>query len=188
MMAPQDVTAQATVQEEEQVHPDTEEFIQALDEPLSDEQALMITDLFQSHACVLEWQGQVSMLLGKLATSVSLKLFLVILNSTIKLLHQVTLPPAVTMKLTPPEKPKQASQTEWLVDLISPDPEYMKSLASESATLYLAVTLYYIFRKVVVGTGNMKNMAALFRVKITSLCHCINGRKYEGGSKKSAQQ
>ena len=83
---------QATVQEEEPVCPNTEEFIQALDEPLSDEQALMIMDLFQSHACMLEWQGQVSMLLGKLATSVSLKLYLVILNSTIKPLHQVTLP------------------------------------------------------------------------------------------------
>ena len=46
------------------------------------------------------------MLLGKLATSVSPKLFLVILNSTVKPLHQVTLPPEVTMKLTPPEKLK----------------------------------------------------------------------------------
>ena len=55
---------------------------------------------------MLEWQGQVNMLLGKLATSVSLKLFLVILNSTVKPLHQVTLPPEVTMKLTLPEKLK----------------------------------------------------------------------------------
>ena len=55
---------------------------------------------------MLEWQGQVSMLLGKLATSISLRFYLVILNSTIKLLHQVTLPPTMTTKLTPPEKPK----------------------------------------------------------------------------------
>ena len=53
---------------------------------------------------MLEWQGQVSMLLGILATSVSPKLFLVILNLTVKPLHKVTLPPEVTMKL--PEKPK----------------------------------------------------------------------------------
>ena len=46
------------------------------------------------------------MLLGKLATSVSPKLFLAILNSTVKPLHQVTLPPEVMMKLTPPEKLK----------------------------------------------------------------------------------
>ena len=42
----QNAAAQATVQEEEPVHPDAEELIQALDEPLSDEQALMIADLF----------------------------------------------------------------------------------------------------------------------------------------------
>ena len=129
---------------------------------------------------MLEWQGQVSMLLGKLATSVSPKLYLVILNSTIKLLHQVMFPLAVTMKLTLPEKPKQASQTEQLADLISPDPEYMKPWASESAMLYLTATLYYVMRKV---TGNMKNMATMFRVKLTGLC-----RKYEGGLRKLAQQ
>ena len=83
----QDVTVQATVQEEELVHSDAEEFIQALDKPLTDEQALMITDLFWSHACMLEWQGQVSMLLSKLATSVSPTLYLAILNSTVKSLH-----------------------------------------------------------------------------------------------------
>ena len=148
----------------------------------------MITDLSQSHACMLKWQGQVSMLLCKLATSVSLKLYLAILNSTIKPLHQVMLPLAMTMKLTLPEKPKQASLTERLADLMSPDPVYMKPLASESAMLYLTATLYYIIRKTVVRTGYMKNMASMFRVKLTGLRHCINGRKYEGGSKKSAQQ
>ena len=137
---------------------------------------------------MLELQGQVSMLLGKLATSVLPKLYLVILNSTIKLLRQVMLLPVVTTKLTPPEKPKQALQTEQLADLISPDPEYMKPWASESATLYLTATLCYVIRKAVVGTGNMKHMATLFRVKLTSLHHCINGRQCEGGSKKSAQQ
>ena len=110
----QAATAQAMVQQGEPVCPDAEEFIQALDEPLSDEQAMMVTDLFQSHACMQEWQGQVSMLLGKLTTSISLKLYLAILNSTIKLLHQVTLPPAVTMKMTPPEKPKCPSQMKHL--------------------------------------------------------------------------
>ena len=84
------------------------------DEPLTDEQALLVINLFRSHTCMLEWQGQVSMLLGKLATSVSPKLFLAILNLTVKLLHQVTLPPEVTMKLTPPEKLKHPPMREQL--------------------------------------------------------------------------
>ena len=86
----QEAPAEAMVQQEQCAWPEAEEFIQAWDEPLTDKQALLVTDLFRSHTCMLEWQGQVSMLLGKLATSVSPKLFLVILNSTVKLLHQVT--------------------------------------------------------------------------------------------------
>ena len=92
----QEAPAEATVQQEQHAQPEAEEFIQAWDEPLTNEQALLVTNLFRSHTCMLEWQGQVSMLLGKLATSVSPKLFLAILNSTVKPLHQVTLPPEVT--------------------------------------------------------------------------------------------
>ena len=80
----------------------------------------------------------------KLTTSVPLKLYLAILNATLKPLHQVTLPPEVTMKLAPPEKPKHPSQMEKLTALISPDPEYMKLWAEDFATLYLAATLYYM--------------------------------------------
>ena len=127
------------------------------------------------------------MLLGKLATSVSPKLYLAILNSTVKPLHQVTLPPVVTTKLIPPKKPRHPSETEQLAELISPDPEYMKPWANKSATLYLATTLHYVLRKAVVGMENMKQTAKLFRVKLMGLHHCINGRKYEGGSKKMAQ-
>ena len=42
----QDATAQAMVQQEEPVCPVAEEFIQVLDKPLPDKQAMMITDLF----------------------------------------------------------------------------------------------------------------------------------------------
>ena len=45
----------------------------SLDEMLSDDQVRLIEKLLHSHACMLEWQGQVSMLLGKLVTSVSLR-------------------------------------------------------------------------------------------------------------------
>ena len=79
----QEPPAQATVQQEERGCPEAEDFLQAWDEPLTDEQALMVTNLFRSHTCMLEWQGQVSMLLKKLTTSVSPKLFLAILNVTV---------------------------------------------------------------------------------------------------------
>ena len=78
----------------------------------------MVTDLFRSHACMLKWQGQVSMLLGQLAASLSLKLYLAILNATVKPLCLVTLPDTWTIKLAPPEKPKKATMT--------PDPDAMK--------------------------------------------------------------
>ena len=77
---------------------------------------------------------------------------------------------------------------EWLADLISPDSEYMKPWASDSTTLYLMVMLYYIIRKTIVGTGNMKNTALMFRVQLSGAHYCINRMKYKGGSKKSAQQ
>ena len=179
--------AEAMVQQEQHAWPEAEEFIQAWDEPLTNEQALLVTDLFRSHACMLEWQEQVSMLLGKLATSVSLKLFLAILNSTVKLLHQVTLPPEVMMKLTLPERLKHAPVKEQLAAQVTPDPDYMKPWTDESATLYLAATMYYVIRKAMGVQGNMKHTATLFRVKLMGLCHCINGWKYQGGSKKATQ-
>ena len=49
----QDEPAEASVQQHEQPHIITEEFIQALEEPLTDKQALIITDLFRSHTCML---------------------------------------------------------------------------------------------------------------------------------------
>ena len=45
----------------------------SLDEMLSDDQVRLIEKLLHSHACMLEWQEQVLMLLGKLVTSVSLR-------------------------------------------------------------------------------------------------------------------
>ena len=164
---------EATVQQQEQPRVNTDEFIQALDEPLMDEQALMVMDLFRSHACMMEWQGQVSILLGKLA----------ILNSTVKPLHQVTLPDTLITKLPPPEKPKNITQTEALVQKSA-----LRAWAEDSATLYLVATLHYLLKKMIVGSSNMKLTAQRSRNKLTGLCCCINGRRYVGGSKKAVQQ
>ena len=48
----QEATAQTTFQQEEPFCPEAEEFIQVSDKPLSDEQAVMVTDLLRSHACM----------------------------------------------------------------------------------------------------------------------------------------
>ena len=50
-----------------------------LDEMLSDDQVRLLEKLLYSHACILEWQVKVSMLLGKLVTSVSPKMYLTLL-------------------------------------------------------------------------------------------------------------
>ena len=103
---------EAMVQQEQLQQPGVNELIQSLDQPLTDDQAHMVADLYRSHACMLEWQGQVSMLLGKLSTAVDHKTFLAIINSTVKPLHQVTLPPAIVMKLTLPPPPKKVPQNK----------------------------------------------------------------------------
>ena len=128
------------------------------------------------------------MLLGKLTTLVSHKTFLTIANTTVKPLHQVTLPSPVTMKLTLPAPPKHVHHNEWIFQKISPDPAKLKDWAEDSATLYLAVTLSYTLGKALLGSRNMRDMAKTFCVKLTSFWHCINGRKYMGGSKKKPAQ
>ena len=124
------------------------------------------------------------MLLGKLVTSLSPKLYLAVLKSTAKPLHQVMLPPSVTTQLAPPEQPKKASKKETLVQKITLNPDQLKLWADESATLYLVATIHYILKKIIMGSSNMKATTAMFRVKLTGLRHCINGGKYVGGLKK----
>ena len=91
----------------------------SLDETLSDDQVRLIEKLLHSHVCMLEWQGQVSMLLGKLATSVSPKMYLTLLNATVKLMHKVMLPEAVKAQLTPPENPKKGKQKVTIADNVT---------------------------------------------------------------------
>ena len=48
----QEAPAEAMVQQEQCAQPKAEEFIQAWDEPLTNEQALLVTDLFRSHLSI----------------------------------------------------------------------------------------------------------------------------------------
>ena len=137
---------------------------------------------------MLEWQGQVSMLLGKLSTMVDHKTFLTIANTMVKPLHQITLPLAVTMKLSPLTPPRCVPHNKWIFQRISPDLAKLKDWAEDLATLYLMATLSYTMRKALLSSGNMKDMAKTFCVKLTTLQHCINGHKYTGGSKKKPAQ
>ena len=137
---------------------------------------------------MLEWQGQVSMLLGKLSTPVDHKTLLTIANTMVKPLHQITLPPAVTTKLTPLAPPRCVPCNEWIFQKILPDLAKLKDWAEDSAMLYLTATLSYTLRKVLLGSSNMKDIAKTFHVKLTTLQHCINSHKYTGGSKKKLAQ
>ena len=101
----------ASIQKEPK-HCDMDEFIKSLETPLTNAQAQMVADLFRSHCCMLEWQAQVSMLLGKLATELDPWAYLAILQTTSNLLHQVTLPPAIVMKLEAPPAQKKMTRNE----------------------------------------------------------------------------
>ena len=148
----------------------------------------MVAELYRSHACMLEWQGQVSMLLGKLSTMVDHKTFLTIAYTMVKLLHQILLLLTVTMKLSPLTPPRHVPHNEWIFQRILPDPAKLKDWAEDLATLYLMATLSYTVREALLGSGNMKDMAKTFCVKLTTLQHCINSHKYTGSSKKKPAQ
>ena len=61
---------------------------------------------------MLEWQAQVSMLLGKLATELDPQAYLAILQTTSNPLHQVTLLPAIVTKLRAPLAQKKMTRNE----------------------------------------------------------------------------
>ena len=58
----------------------------------------------------------------------------------------------------------------------------MTKWSEDSATLYLAVTIFYWMEKAVAKNSNMKCMAGKFRIHLSGLCRCINGRIYKGGT------
>ena len=111
----------------------------------------MVAKLYRSHACMLEWQGQVSMLLGKLSTSVDHKTFLTITNTMVKPLHQITLLLAVTTKLTPLAPPRCVPCNKHIFQKILPDLAKLKDWAEDSAMLYLSGNLELHSEKSIVG-------------------------------------
>ena len=52
----------------------------------------MISDLFYSQTCMLEYQGHVLMILAKLAKSLNPVSFMSVLKASVMPLHKVTLP------------------------------------------------------------------------------------------------
>ena len=158
----QEKPTEATIQEENHPYQDPEEFIELLDEPLSDDQSCVVANLFRSHACKIKWQGQVSMLLGKLLTLLSPKTFMAILNAMVKPLHQVMLPPTVITKLDPSPKPKKVTRNETIVQKITPNLELIKDWADDSTKLYAAATLHYFIKKTILGSSNMKSNVTAF--------------------------
>ena len=114
-----------SIQREEPKHHDMDEFIESLETPLTDAQAWMVADLFRSHCYMLEWQGHVSMLLDKLATELDPQAYLAILQTTSNLLHQVTLLPAVVMKLEALPAQKKMTRNKQIAQMLLPNPKDM---------------------------------------------------------------
>ena len=59
----------------------------------------------------------------------------------------------------------------------------MEHWGEDSATSYLAATIYYYVHHTILGKSNMTNTTKAFPVTLTRLWHHINGRKYISGSK-----
>ena len=107
---PTTLEEEATVQQEEVPTPDAREVVESLEKPLTDEQALMISDLFHSHCCMLEHQVHMSFLLVKLTKSLNPTSYYMILKACTKPTHQVTLPDELKLALKPPTKPPKPSR------------------------------------------------------------------------------
>ena len=155
--------------------------VQNLDVTLDAHQVNKIVMLLQCHSKMLECQAMVSKMLAELGKSVDLVSFRLILQTVIWPIHHINI---LDSHMPSPKKTKKVKLTrkEKMVCHIAPNPDLMKDWADDSVTLYLAATLYYWFKKIIMKSSNMKWVVGQFRVLLTGLCRCINGRIYEGGS------
>ena len=145
-----------------------------------EDQTKHIVQLFKLHCIMLEHQAQVSDQLAELGQTLSLKMFLLLLQNMVQPMIQITIPEKFLPKFpSPKEKP---SRDEQIIRKILPNLTQLTQWAENSATLYLAATIHYYMRKAISRQGSMKDLAKQFQVKLTVLKRCINGRKYEGGS------
>ena len=155
-----DKVEEVQIQEEQGVlaQPDWVEIVQNLDVTLDAHQVNKIVMLLQCHSEMLERQVMVSKMLAELGKSVDLVL---ILQTVIWPIHHINIPDS---HMPAPEKTKKAKlmREEKMVHCIAPNPNLMKDWADDSATLYLATTLYYWFEKITTKSSNMKWVVGQF--------------------------
>ena len=132
--------------------------------------------LLKCHSEMLEWQAMVSKMLAEVRKSVDRVTFRLILQMVIQPMHQINLPDAFLAQKT------KLSREAKIICWIAPNPEKMTEWSEDSATLYLAATIFYLMEKAVAKASNMKCMAGKLRIHLSGLCRCINGRIYEGGT------
>ena len=156
------------------------EFLQLVDEDLTEDKTKWIVQLFKSHCIMLEHQAQVSHQLAELGQTLSSKMFLLVLQSSVWPMYQLSIPEKFMLMFTSPNK--KYSRDKKIIRNISPDSGQLTQWAENIATLYLAATVHYYARWAISKQGNMKDLAKEFCVKLMVLKKCINGRKYEGGS------
>ena len=156
------------------------DFLQLIDEDLTEDQMKCIVQLFKSHCMMLEHQAQVSHQLAELGQMLSLKMFLLVLQNLVWPMFQLTIPEKFMPKF--PSPMKKPSRDEQIIRKVLPDSKQLTQWAENSATLYLVATIHYYVRKAISRQGNMKDLTKQFWVTLTALEKCINGRKYEGGS------
>ena len=80
------------------------EFLQSVDEDLTEDQTKQIVQLFKSHRIMLEHQAQVTQQLGELSQTLSPKMFLLILQSSVQPMYQLSIPEKFMPKFTLPKK------------------------------------------------------------------------------------
>ena len=127
---------------------------------------------------MLEHQAQVPHQLAELSQTLSPKMFLLLLQSSVWPVYQLSIPEKFMPKFTSPKK--KPSRDEKIIRKISLDSGQLTQWAENITTLYLAATIHYYVRQAISKQGN--NLAKEFHVKLMALKKCINSRKYEGGS------
>ena len=143
------------------VPPDWVEMVQNLDVTLDAHQVDKIVMLLQCHSEMLECQAMVSKMLAELGKSVDPVTFRLILQTVIWPIHHINIPDS---HMPAPKKTKKAKlmREEKMVHCITPNPNLMKNWVDDSATLYLATTLYYWFKKIITKSSNMKQVVGQF--------------------------
>ena len=117
------------------------EFLQSVDEDLREDQTKQIVQLFKSHCIMLKHQAQVSHQLAELSQTLSPKMFLLILQSSVWPMYQLSIPEKFMLKFTSPKK--KPSRDEKIIRNILPDSGQLTQWAENSTTQHLFATIHY---------------------------------------------